>query len=136
LIIIALNVFLNRTYLGNSIRAVIDDNDAAALMGISVKKTYAIANGHRDGHRAISGILVGTTSTFIPPRTGLPSDCIRRGRHRRNGPVSPAPLVGGVIFRAGPFPGTVLFGITYQMLAGYIILILMLIIMPKGLFSR
>ncbi len=136
IIIIALSAFLNRTHLGRSIRAVSDDNDAAALMGISVKQTYAIAMGIAMATAAISGILVGTTFNFYPT-TGQEYLLIAFGVVVIGGMGSiPGTFVGGVIFGLARSLGTVLFGITYQMLAGYIILILMLIIRPKGLFSR
>ena len=135
-IILALSLFLNRTYIGKSIRAVSDDNDAAALMGISVKQTYGIAMGIALATAAISGILIGTTFSFYPT-TGQDYLLIAFGVVVIGGMGSiPGTFVGGVIFGLARSLGTALFGITYQMLAGYIILILMLIIRPKGLFSK
>lgn len=131
-VIIALSLFLNHTYLGKSIRAVSDDNDAAAIMGISVKGTYGIAMGIALATAAISGILIGTTFSFYPT-TGQDYLLIAFG----------VVVIGGMGSIKGTFVGGLIFGLArslvpnqYQILAGYLIIILMLIIKPSGLFKK
>lgn len=131
-VILVLNYFLNHTYMGKSIRAVSDDNDAAAIMGISVKKTYGIAMGIALATAAISGILIGTTFSFYPT-TGQDYLLIAFG----------VVVIGGMGSIKGTFVGGLIFGIArslvpnqFQILAGYLIIILMLIFKPSGLFRK
>jgi len=55
----ALTLFLRKTYLGRAIRATSDDTAAASLMGVSVKKTYAIALGIAMATAAVAGLIFG-----------------------------------------------------------------------------
>ncbi len=132
IVIIILSYFLNRTYLGKSIRAVSDDNDAAAIMGINVKATYGIAMGIALATAAISGILIGTTFSFYPT-TGQDYLLIAFG----------VVVIGGMGSIKGTFIGGLIFGLArslvpnqYQILAGDLIIILMLIFKPSGLFRK
>ena len=45
LAILALHLFLNRTYLGKSIRATTQDWEAASLLGVNIERTYLISCG-------------------------------------------------------------------------------------------
>jgi branched-chain amino acid transport system permease protein len=45
LAILALHLFLNRTYLGKSIRATTQDWEAASLVGVNIERTYLISCG-------------------------------------------------------------------------------------------
>ena len=131
-VILVLNYFLNHTYMGKSIRAVSDDNDAAAIMGINVKATYGIAMGIALATAAISGILIGTTFSFYPT-TGQDYLLIAFG----------VVVIGGMGSIKGTFVGGLIFGLArslvpnqFQILAGDLIIILMLIFKPSGLFRK
>ena len=135
-VIVVLSFFLNRTYMGKAIRAVSDDNDAAAIMGINVKVTYGMAMGIALATAAISGILIGTTFSFYPT-TGQDYLLIAFGVVVIGGMGSiKGTFVGGIIFGLARSLGTVAFGIHYQMMAGYLIIILMLMFKPSGLFRK
>lgn len=65
-----LTLFLNRTYTGRAIRAVSDDQQAAMLSGINVKKVYAVAMGVSMATAAVAGLCVGMKWTFYPSSGG------------------------------------------------------------------
>lgn len=131
-----LAIFLKTTFVGKSIRAVSDDNAAASLMGVGVKHTYSIAMGIACATAAIAGVVIGTTFTFYP-YTGAEYLLIAFGVVVLGGMGSiPGTLVGGIVFGLARTVGSEVFGTNYQMLIGYIVLIVMLIIRPQGLFSR
>ena len=68
--IVILESFLNRTHTGRAIRAVADDADAAALSGINVRRTFAIAMGLASATAAVAGFCVSMKWTFYPSSGG------------------------------------------------------------------
>ena len=136
LVILALHVFLRYSYTGKAIRAVSDDNTAAALMGVNVKRGYSVAMGIATATAAVAGVIVGTTFSFYP-HTGAEYLLIAFGVVVLGGLGSMGgTLVGGLVFGLAKTIGSQMFGTNYQMLIGYIVLLLMLMIRPQGLFSR
>jgi len=136
LVIALLAVFLKYSYTGKAIRAVSDDNTAAELMGVNVKHSYGIAMGIATATAAAAGIVIGTTFSFYPT-TGSEYLLIAFGVVVLGGMGSiPGTLVGGLVFGLARAIGSQVFGTNYQMMIGYIVLLLMLIIRPQGLFSR
>lgn len=124
--------FLKNTYMGKSIRATADDPQAAALMGVSVKKTYAVAMGLSMATAAVAGLCVALKWTFYPS-SGGGYLLTAFGVVVIGGMGSiPGALLAGLIFGLA----TVCGGANYGTLAGYIILIVFLAIRPQGLFSK
>ena len=130
--IIILTWFLNKTYMGRSIRATSDDTQAASLMGVSVKRTYGIAMGIAMATAAIAGLCVALKWTYYPSSGG--SYLLTTfGVVVIGGMGSiPGTLVAGLIFGLAQVIG----GANYGMLIGYILLIIMLAVRPQGLFSK
>lgn len=130
--IFVLTMFLKKTYLGKSIRATSDDTQAASLMGVNVKRTYAIAMGIAMATAAIAGLCVGMKWTFYPSSGGSYL-LIAFGVVVIGGMGSiPGTLVAGLVFGLAQVIG----GANYGMLVSYIILIVMLAVRPQGLFSK
>ena len=135
-VIIGLGLFLKFSFVGKAIRAVSDDNAAASLMGVGVKHTYGIAMGIACATAAIAGAVIGTTFTFYP-YTGSEYLLVAFGVVVLGGMGSvPGTLVGGLVFGLARTLGSEIFGTNYQMMIGYIVLLVMLMIRPQGLFSR
>ena len=127
-----LTLFLKKTYLGRAIRATSDDTDAASLMGVSVKKTYAIALGIAMATAAVAGLAVGMQWTYYPSSGGNYL-LIAFGVVVIGGMGSiPGTLVAGLIFGLAQVAG----GANYGVLVSYILLIIMLAVRPQGLFSK
>ncbi len=130
--ILILTVFLRKTYMGRAIRATSDDTTAAALMGVSVKKTYAIALGIAMATAAVAGLGVGMRWTFYPSSGGSYL-LIAFGVVVIGGMGSiPGTLVAGLVFGLAQVLG----GANYGQLVSYILLIVMLAVRPQGLFSK
>ena len=130
--ILILTMFLNKTYMGRSIRATSDDTQAASLMGVSVKKTYAIAMGIALATAAVAGLCIGLKWTFYASSGGSYL-LIAFGVVVIGGMGSiPGTLVAGLVFGLAQVIG----GANYGLLVSYILLIIMLAVRPQGLFSK
>ena len=130
--ILILTIFLRKTYMGRAIRATSDDTTAASLMGVSVKKTYAIALGIAMATAAVAGLAVGMQWTYYPSSGGNYL-LIAFGVVVIGGMGSiPGTLVAGLIFGLAQVAG----GANYGILVSYILLIIMLAVRPQGLFSK
>lgn len=130
--ILILTMFLNKTYMGRSIRATSDDTQAASLMGVSVRKTYAIAMGIALATAAVAGLCIGLKWTFYASSGGSYL-LIAFGVVVIGGMGSiPGTLVAGLVFGLAQVIG----GANYGLLISYILLIIMLAVRPQGLFSK
>lgn len=135
-IILLLHFFLRKTYMGQSIRATSDDSTAAQLMGVNVKRTYGIAMGIAMASAAVAGVLVGMTYNFYPT-TGSQYLIISFGVVVIGGMGSIlGTLVAGLIFGLAQLIGGQFLGTSLQMLAGFIVILIMLAVRPQGLFSK
>ena len=131
-VVLLLDLFMKKTYLGQSIRATSDDKVAASLMGVNVKRTYGIAMGIALGTAALAGLCVGMPWTFYPT-TGSQYLIIAFGVVVSGGMGSiKGTLIAGLIFGLAQVLG----GTNYGMLVSYIVLLIMLIFRPQGLFSK
>jgi branched-chain amino acid transport system permease protein len=135
-VILILQVFLRNTYMGRAIRAASDDESAAQLMGINTKNIFAVAMGIAMMTAAVAGVLIGTTFTFFP-HTGPQYLIIAFGVVIIGGAGSMiGTLAGGFILGLAQLMGAHFFGSGYQLLFGYVILIIVLAFRPQGLFGK
>ena len=136
LTIFLLSRFFNKTYLGKAIRAASDDEGAAQLMGINTKRIYAWAMAIAGGTAAIAGVLVGMTFTFYP-HTGPDYLIIAFGVVIVGGLGSLiGTFLGGLILGLAQILGAHFLGPGFQLLSGYIILLIVLAFKPTGLFAK
>jgi branched-chain amino acid transport system permease protein len=135
LAIAGLQLLFYRTGIGRAFRAVSDDADTAELMGIDNRKLYAVALGIAMMFTAIAGVLFAIRTIFDPAA----------------GPIRlilafEAVIIGGLGSMWGTLLGGVVLGIaqalgsalnpTWQILAGHIAFLIILILRPNGLFPR
>ena len=135
LILVGLQLLISRTALGRSLRATADDPDAASLVGIDDRHIYAVAMALALGTIAIAGVFLGIRTTFAPS----------------DGPVRlifafEAVVIGGLGSLWGTLVGGIVLGVAqalgnqigpgYQMLAGHLVFLIVLIFRPSGLFAR
>jgi branched-chain amino acid transport system permease protein len=66
LAIVALSLFLSRTYLGKSIRAAAQDWEAASLLGVNIDRTYMICCGISVALAGLAGICFTLTYPLGP----------------------------------------------------------------------
>ena len=133
--IAGLQLLFYRTRLGRAFRAVSDDADTAELMGIDNRKLYALALGIAMIFTALAGVLFGIRTIFAP----------------LSGPIRlilafEAVIIGGLGSMWGTLIGGVVLGLaqaigaaldpTWQILAGHLAFLAILIVRPSGLFPR
>ena len=143
--LLCLYLFVNKTKLGTAIRAVAQDPDAAALMGIPVNRIISLTFFVGGAMGGAAGVLFGLHYSLINPYSGF-------------GPglkAFTAAVLGGI----GNIPGAVLgglvlglleafaasylalltdgaFGAEYKDVVAFAVLILILIFKPKGLLGE
>jgi len=136
IVIISIAFFLSKTWPGRTIRATSDDSDAASLMGVDFRKTYALAFGLGSSLTAISGGLLMTFQQVDPTmglRFGLLSWCILALAGL--GSISGL-LISGLIIGIGESLAMTFWDPRARSLVIYLIFILVLWLRPKGLFGR
>ncbi|MGJ4859884.1 branched-chain amino acid ABC transporter permease [Labrys sp. La1] len=132
----ALRFFLRHTFTGLAISALSQDFDAARAAGLPVRRLQLISFG-------ISGLMVGTVGFLVAPVISVSPDAGLK--YVLNGFV--AAVVGGIGSNAGTLIGGPLVGIVamltayklggaYQDLASLLVLVLILMFRPQGLFGR
>ncbi|MCL2111968.1 MAG: branched-chain amino acid ABC transporter permease [Clostridiales bacterium] len=135
-IILVLGLYMKNTYMGRAIRATSDDTEAAQLVGVNIKSAYGIAMGIAMMTAAVSGVFIGMVFTFYPS-TG-PSYLIIAFAVVVIGGIGSiyGTLAAGLIFGLAQVVGGYIVGPQYQQLIGYVILLIMLVLRPQGLFQR
>lgn len=130
--IVLLTLFLQKTYTGRAVRAIADDADAASLSGVNVKKVYAIAMGVALMSAAVAGMCVGMKWTFYPSSGGnyllIAFVVVVIG-----GMGSlPGTFIAGLVFGFAQVIG----GANYGLVISYVLLIIVLVLKPKGIMGR
>jgi branched-chain amino acid transport system permease protein len=135
LAIASLQLLFYRTGLGRAFRAVSDDADTAELMGIDNRKLYALALGIAMIFTAIAGVLFAIRTIFDPAagsiRLILAFEAVIIGGLGNMWGT----LIGGVVLGVAQAVGAAL-SPTWQILAGHIAFLVILIVRPSGLFPR
>ncbi len=134
-LVIGLYVFLQRTKMGKALRAMADNPDLARVTGIPTERMTAWTWMIGGGMAAAAGILLGIDSQ-VRPEMGwtllLPlfAAVILGGIGNPYGA-----LVGGLIVGIGQQVSTAWLPAAYKPAVAFIILILILLIRPKGIFG-
>ena len=134
-VIVALNLLFFRTTLGRAFRATSDDVETAQLMGIDNRAIYAIAMGIAFLICALAGVFLGARANF-DPSIG-PARLIY---------AFEAVIIGGLGSLWGTLAGGIVVGLAqtigahvnpeWQILAGHVAFLGVLVVRPRGLFPR
>lgn len=136
IVMVFLTVFLKKTYLGKAIRAAAQDRKAAHLMGINTNRVYAYTFGIATALAAIAGIFLGLTFPFSPG-SGMSFLIIALGVVVLGGLGSVVgTFVGGIVFGLTQTIGAHFFGLSAQMLLAYVMVLVVLALIPRGIFGR
>jgi branched-chain amino acid transport system permease protein len=134
---VAVRLVIERTDLGNAIRAVAFDREAAAMMGINVNRTISIAFFVSSAVAGMTGVMFGLLFSQVWFQMGFTATL--KGLT--------AAVIGGIGNLSGAVLGGFLIGLaesfttgyisaTYQDLIVFAILIVMMIVRPRGLLGR
>lgn len=134
-VLAGLAIFMRHTRTGRAFRATSDDPDAARLMGIDVRKVFAIAMALAFATVALAGVLFGARSSF-DPFVG-PSRLIY---------AFEAVIIGGLGSLWGTLIGGIILGVAQTVgrqidpqwgeLAGHTVFLAVLVVRPTGLFGK
>lgn len=134
-VIIALNQLFYRTALGRAFRATSDDPVTVQLMGLKPANIFAIATGIAMIVVTIAAMYLGMRANFDP--TIGPARLIY---------AFEAVIIGGLGSLWGTLAGGVIIGVAqtvgaavnpeWQILAGHVAFLLILLVRPRGLFPR
>jgi branched-chain amino acid transport system permease protein len=134
-VIAGLQVVFYRTALGRAFRATSDDQETARLMGIDNRRVFALA-------MAIALAVVALAGVFLAIRTNVdPSIGPARLLY-----AFEAVIIGGLGSLWGTLAGGVILGVAqavgaridpgWQVLAGHLAFLVVLVLRPNGLFPR
>ena len=132
-VLLGLQYFLSSSRYGRMIRAVADDREAAQLSGVDYRHVFGIAAAIAFGTVALAGIAYGMYSQFAPT-TGTDTILLFAFAAVVIGGLGSlwGTLLGGVVLGVAQQIGAQI-NISYEVLAGYIVLLAVLVFRPQGL---
>ena len=135
-VLLGLQYFLSASRYGRMIRAVADDREAAQLSGVDYRHVFGIAAAIAFGTVALAGIAYGMYSQFAPT-TGTDTILLFAFAAVVIGGLGSlwGTLLGGVVLGVAQQIGAQI-NISYEVLAGYIVLLAVLVFRPQGLTAR
>jgi len=136
IIMLALHLFLSRTTLGYALRAVAENPTLAEVNGINLKRMIAVVWTIGGGLAAFAGVSYGLTNQISPV---IGRDLVL--------PIFAATIVGGIGSVYGAVLGGFMVGIAanlalvvlpsgYSPAVPFLIIILVLLVRPNGLFGE
>ncbi|MCS7138052.1 MAG: branched-chain amino acid ABC transporter permease [Candidatus Caldarchaeum sp.] len=135
MIFIAVYLFFKKTYLGKAMRAVPFDYEGAKLIGIRPDSVYNHAAGLSALISAVAGIMIGMSFTFYPD-SGPMFILLSFGVIVVGGLGSlRGTMIGGLIVGEALVLGGFFLGSRFQLMAVYLIILVILYLKPKGLFG-
>ncbi len=133
--LLALHLFLRKTYTGKAIRATVQDWEAATLMGIDIQRVYFLAFVLGAALAGVAGTLVAVNYS-IEPSMGLNWTLkalivmVLGGLGSITGT-----LVGGLLLGLTESVTSLLLSSNYREVVGLVLFVLILIFRPQGLFG-
>ena len=135
-VLLGLQYFLSASKYGRLIRAVADDREAAQLSGADYRHVFGIAAALAFGTVALAGVAYGMT-TVITPTTGTDTILLFAFAAVVIGGLGSlwGTLIGGIVLGVAQQIGAQI-NISYELLAGYLVFLAVLVIRPQGLTAR
>jgi branched-chain amino acid transport system permease protein len=136
LLIACTYAFVNRTKAGNAIRATFQDSDTAALMGVNVRAVHTATFAMGSALAAAAGALLGPVFLVTPTMGDLASlkafaIVILGGLGNITGAT-----IGGFALALVEELGAGYISSGYRDAMGFLVIIVVLLIKPTGLFAR
>ncbi len=134
---VLLQLILYRSNMGRAIRAVAQNKEAAALMGVNINRTIAATFAIGSSLGGAAGVLVGLYYNAFYPMMGFVAGLKAFVATVVGGLTSvPGAVVGGLILGVAENLGAAYVSSGYRDLIAFAILILVLLIKPSGIFGR
>jgi branched-chain amino acid transport system permease protein len=132
---VIIHLLLHYTRAGKAVRATFQQQEAAALVGIDIELIYSITFGIGAGLAALGGVLLGTIF-YVNPTMGDVATLKAFVVTILGGMGSfPGAIVGGLLLGIAESFGT-LVSSAYKDAIGYVLVILVLLYRPQGLFGK
>jgi branched-chain amino acid transport system permease protein len=134
-LIVALQLFLRRTYTGKALRATVENWEAATLMGINIQRVYLMSFVIGAALAGVAGALV-SVGYSIDPGMGMSWTLkslvvmVLGGLGSLTGT-----FIGGIILGLTESATGFFFSLTYKEVVGLVLFLLVLIFRPQGLFG-
>jgi branched-chain amino acid transport system permease protein len=133
--IMTLNILFYRTPLGRAFRATSDDLESTQLVGLDPRRIFSMAMAVAFIVMTIGALYLGMRATFDP--TSGPSRLLY---------AFEAVIIGGLGSLWGTLAGGIIIGVAqtigaainpeWQILAGHVVFMIVLVLRPRGLFPR
>ncbi|HLK00036.1 MAG TPA: branched-chain amino acid ABC transporter permease [Streptosporangiaceae bacterium] len=135
-LLLGLQYFLSRSKYGRLIRAVADDREAAQLAGVDYRHVFGIAAAIAFGTAGLAGIAYGMFGQF-GPTAGTDTILLFAFAAVVIGGLGSlwGTLLGGVVLGVAQQIGAQI-NISYELLAGYLVFLAVLVLRPQGLTYR
>jgi len=136
-LMVAVQFLLYRSKMGRAIRATAQNKDAAALMGVNINRVISATFAIGSGLGGAAGVLVGIYYNAFYPTMGFMAGLKAFTATVLGGLTSvPGAVLGGLILGVTENLGAAYISSGYRDLIAFVILILVLLIKPSGLFGR
>jgi branched-chain amino acid transport system permease protein len=128
--------FLRFTQLGWAVRATAQDRDAAQQMGVDVNAVNRTVFAIASGLGAVAGLLVGMYYNYIDPAISFQAT-LKGVVAQVVGGVGnvPGAIAGSLLLGVVESYGIALFGTSYRNLFAFVLLVVVLVLRPNGLFA-
>ena len=133
-IMLALYLFFTRTLTGTAMRATAQSQTAARLMGVSVKRIFALTWAISAGIGGIAGVLIAPI-IYLDPNLGFIGVKAFAGAILGGFGSIPGAIVGGMLLGVIENLSGYFFNAGIKQVSTYILLILVLVVRPAGLFG-
>ena len=128
--------FLRYTRLGWAVRATAQDRDAAQQMGVDVNAVNRTVFAIASGLGALAGLLVGMYYNYIDPAMSLQATLKGIVAQVVGGVGNvPGAIAGSLLLGLVESYGIALFGTSYRNLFAFVLLVVILVLRPNGLFA-
>ena len=135
-VLIAVGLMLRLTLLGKQMRAVSDDLDLAETAGINTQRVIILTWVFAGALAGLAGVMAGSTQTVYPE---LGFELLL--------PIFAAVILGGIGDAFGALAAGVVLGVVielstlvvdqqWKLVVGFVVLILVLVIRPQGIFGK
>jgi branched-chain amino acid transport system permease protein len=129
--------FLRFTKLGWAVRATALDRDAAQQCGVDVNKVNSVVFAIAAALGGVSGLLVGMYYNSIDPNMGYQAGLKGIIAQMIGGMGNvPGAIAGSLLLGLVESYGIAAFGTSYRNLFAFVVMILILVLKPNGIFSR